>query len=258
MSEHALTFRADDQMGEYRAQVVSTQDPKRLLRVQVRVHGWWAGVPDQDLPWAEYKLASARPNAGDFEPAEVGDWVWVDFPGGDTRYPRITGWCHFAPGGAPNLPHEAWQGPQAYAHQRLDVQPTPAAPPYHGARVSTKHGTTIERAPDGSCRVTQRASGTALEITADGHIVLHGAADVFHSSDGDTRQNVGANLIVKVAGNARMEVGGDMTAEVAGTAKVNAKSIHHNDGSPVVTTAHICHFTGNPHGDGSSTVTAGK
>ncbi len=66
------------------------------------------------------------------------------------------------------------------------------------------------------------------------------------------------DIHLEVEGNLTATVGGNMTAEVAGVAKVNAESIHHNDGSPVVTTAHVCHFTGNPHGDGSSTVTAGK
>ena len=63
---------------------------------------------------------------------------------------------------------------------------------------------------------------------------------------------------LEVKGSLTANVGGDMKATVKGVASVDAKSIHHNGGSSVVTTAHICHFTGNPHGDGSSTVTAGK
>ena len=63
---------------------------------------------------------------------------------------------------------------------------------------------------------------------------------------------------INVAGNATINIGGNATTAVGGVWKVNAEKIHHNDGNPVVTTGHICHFTGNPHGDGSSTVTAGK
>lgn len=51
---------------------------------------------------------------------------------------------------------------------------------------------------------------------------------------------------------------GAVHVKAAGKVTVNAESIHHNQGNPVVTTGHICHFTGNPHGDGSSTVTAGE
>lgn len=65
-------------------------------------------------------------------------------------------------------------------------------------------------------------------------------------------------LLIHCVGDIHLEVEGNLTAKVTGKATVDAKSIHHNGGSPVVTTAHICHFTGNPHGDGSSTVTAGK
>jgi uncharacterized protein involved in type VI secretion and phage assembly len=38
----------------------------------------------------------------------------------------------------------------------------------------------------------------------------------------------------------------------------DADSIKFNGGAAVVTCGHICHFTGAPHGDGSSTVCAGK
>jgi len=65
-------------------------------------------------------------------------------------------------------------------------------------------------------------------------------------------------LLIHCVGDIYLEVEGNLTAKVTGKATVDADSIHHNGGSPVVTTAHICHFTGNPHGDGSSTVTAGK
>ncbi len=63
---------------------------------------------------------------------------------------------------------------------------------------------------------------------------------------------------VNITGNATINVGGNATTAVAGICKVNAEMIHHNDGNPVVTTGHVCHFTGLPHGDGSSTVTAGE
>lgn len=58
------------------------------------------------------------------------------------------------------------------------------------------------------------------------------------------------DVVINAAGNVAVTAGGEVT--------VDAPSIRHNDGNPVVTTGHICHFTGNPHGDGSSTVTAGK
>ncbi|MBB5320470.1 phage baseplate assembly protein V [Marinobacter oulmenensis] len=70
--------------------------------------------------------------------------------------------------------------------------------------------------------------------------------------------NLPGKANVNITGDATVNVGGNATTAVGGICKVNAEMIHHNDGNPVVTTAHICHLTGKPHGDGSSTVTAGK
>ncbi|MCF2827072.1 MULTISPECIES: phage baseplate assembly protein V [unclassified Pseudoalteromonas] len=63
---------------------------------------------------------------------------------------------------------------------------------------------------------------------------------------------------VRVAKSATVDIGENATVKAGGKVKVDGSKIHLNGGSPCVTTAHICHFTGNPHGDGSSTVTAGK
>lgn len=214
--DQSLTFSGHKQMAEYRAQVVSTEDPQQLMRVQVRVPGWWDGVSDDDLPWAEYRFSDARPNGGNFTPAEVDDWVWLDFPNGDTRQPRINGWCHFAPGGKPNLPHEAWVGPDKHEHKRLDVQPTPDPPEYHGTDTTTKYGVTVEIEPSGAYRVTQRGSGTAIEISKEGHVVVHGEEKGYWSSEDDTEVDVGKDLTVRVKGDTKVEVGGDATVEVAG------------------------------------------
>ncbi|HCH4229663.1 TPA: phage baseplate assembly protein V [Vibrio parahaemolyticus] len=65
-------------------------------------------------------------------------------------------------------------------------------------------------------------------------------------------------LTVDVKGDAQVNVEKSAKVTAGDAATVDAKSIALNGGSPCVTTAHICHFTGNPHGDGSSTVTAGK
>ena len=75
---------------------------------------------------------------------------------------------------------------------------------------------------------------------------------------GDITINVQGNLTANVDGDATVDVGGDVAVTAGGKATVDATTIHHNGGTGVVTTQHICHFTGNPHGDGSSTVTAGK
>ena len=205
---------------EARGIVVGTDDPRRLMRVQVRVPGLWDGVPDADLPWAEYLLKGARGRGGDFEPAEVGDWVWVDFPSGDTRYPRITGWCQYAPSGVPNLPHEAFAGPESVAHKMNtdSGEPAPAAPQYHGSRVLEKHGVIVEVNPGGEYLVTQRATGTAVRITADGSVTVHSEAKLYLSSAGDTFLRAGGNFDMKVGGNWSIKVAGIIDETSAGHA----------------------------------------
>ncbi|MGB1271363.1 MAG: phage baseplate assembly protein V, partial [Endozoicomonas sp.] len=100
---------------EVRAVVVDVDEPRGLMMAKVRVLGQWSDAKERDLPWAEYRLPVGHGfNRGDFTPAEVGDLVWVDFIGRDTRYPRITGSCHFSPDGVPNFPHEAFKGAEKY------------------------------------------------------------------------------------------------------------------------------------------------
>ncbi len=55
-----------------------------------------------------------------------------------------------------------------------------------------------------------------------------------------------------------IQAAGEITVKADGDVKVNAPNIKLNDGTGVVTGAHICAFTGLPHSDCSSCVTAGK
>lgn len=183
--------------GEYLSQVVSTSDPQKLMRVRVRVMGLFEGAPDSDLPWAEYRFpVGTRPGNGYFVPAEVGDWVWVDFPhSGDTRRPRITGGAHFAPGGVPNLSPDAFAGAGGIAHSRTAEEPSPPAAAYHRDVVAEDGGMVIEviKGGNGAIVITQRATGTAVEICQNGDITLHGSVNVHVS--GQAKLNVVAPVM---------------------------------------------------------------
>jgi len=172
--------------GEYIGTVISVEDPEHLMRVKVRVHPLFDGVPDSDLPWAEYRLPiGCRAGEGHFIPARVDDTVWVDFPhDGSSRRPRITGSVHYCPSGTPNLPPGSWAG-DAYVPERTSDEPMPAAIGYHdGAIVVEENGCLLEMAADASVRVTQKSSGTAIEIAANGMVTIHSAGNVNISSDG--------------------------------------------------------------------------
>ncbi|EQA6242209.1 hypothetical protein ACX5DB_003887 [Enterobacter ludwigii] len=96
-------------MSKRRALIVGTNHPGDEMKAQVRLVPDWNGVPDEDLPWAEYIL----PMNYAFIPAKTGDAVWVEFPYSvfsdaiDIRRPLIAGAAQDAPGGIPNVASEA-------------------------------------------------------------------------------------------------------------------------------------------------------
>lgn len=244
------------QRPELEAIVLDTNDPERMLRVQVRIFGLFDDVQDKDQPWCTYKLPlGARVKEGDFTPVHVGDLVWVDFPyymhsRKDTRRPRITGSIHHCPGGIPNLPPEAFGGEDVYQHKRSHKEPKPQDQEYHSSRVYIMHGIMVEYEKGGVYRVTHQESGTAFELDARGNSILHSEGDHHRSSKGDTEDHTGKNL--------NATVGGYWRIKVTGSVYIDGKSVHINKGKGVVQGDCLCAFTGKPHSDLSMTVTAGK
>ena len=178
-------------MAEYQGVVVNAKgDPKKLLRVQVRIPGLMDGVPDDKLPWATYKLPiGAGAGRGDFTPVQNGDSVWVDFPyrthgKEDTRQPRITGSVHSAPGGTVLAPGESVGN--SYSHNRDGIGALPAANGgYNSSKVTTFHGSTIEYVEGGTIRIFSNVSGALIEMRADGKVFVKGDLHV----DGDVIAN---------------------------------------------------------------------
>jgi len=212
--------------GEYIGRVESVSDPDHLMRVQVRVMVIHTDkVPTKDLPWAEYKLpVGARVNDGFFTPVDVGDWVWIDYPYNfDPRRPRITGSVHHAPGGTPNFPHESFAGAQKLTHKTTGEEPAPTAAGYHRDVVYTQHGVTIEVNEDKSIAITQRETGTAIRVSPQGDITLHGEKSIYMSAI--------ENLKVIVEGNAQIDVTGnsDITTRGATTVKSMGKATYQSD-----------------------------
>lgn len=208
---------SDPVWGRQRAIVESVDHPLRHYKAQVRVLGRDEGLPPESLAWAEYELPlGTRANNGGVSPVEPGDYVWVEFVGGDTRAPVITGACLYAPGGVLNMPHEAFAGPESYQHKRTDKQPKPPAPQYHGNPTLSLYGTLLEIEKAGGFRVTHKGSGSAVEVTASGQFVLHGEAESFLSSVGDMLVEGDAKLTVIVKGNADMKSDGDISLKANG------------------------------------------
>ena len=66
------------------------------------------------------------------------------------------------------------------------------------------------------------------------------------------------NISITATENVMVHADGDIKATAGGDIHADASSIKLNKGMGVVTGAHVCQFTGSPHSDCSSTVTAGK
>jgi len=69
--------------GEYKATVVSIDDPDNADRVKVRVKGLMDGIPDEYLPWARQRSVTATKKGGSTYLPTVGSKVSVRFGGGD-------------------------------------------------------------------------------------------------------------------------------------------------------------------------------
>lgn len=177
--------------------------------------GLWDAVPDSDLPYADFLLPlGAGVDAGHAIPVNVGDEVWVDFPlCGDPRFPRITGSIYHAPNFKSNLPSELFGG--GFTQKRHADEP-PATPFSIKDDLYSRFGLIEQKTQAGGWCITQKATGTAIEITKDGGIVLHSEAGAYRSSTGDTVENVGGALKVKIAGNALLETEGEYTVKAGG------------------------------------------
>jgi hypothetical protein len=233
MTEQVIGTSQKKYLEEYIGRVINVHDPKHLMRVQVFVESLFDGMKEKDLPWATYKLPiGARLNEGAITPVKVGDYVWIDFPfNGDSRQPRITGSVHYCPDNVCHLPDEAWKGKEIYSHKRIGSELEPSPVGYHRDTVIDQHGVLVEVVdPTGEIRVTQKVSGSAVEIDRDGNITAHSEKNLFGSSKENTELIVGKDFIgtvegdsiLTVQGNSTLDCKKDILAKAGGKAQVRA------------------------------------
>lgn len=214
--------------GSYQAEVTGVEHPDGLFLAQVRLLALWEGVNSDDLPWAEFLLPiGAKPNNGHVIPVEIGDYVWVDFPrNGDTRYPRITGSLYHAPDYQSNLPDEV--NGTAYESKRAGGEPMP--PAYtRKDYLYDRFGLREHRTAKGGYSLTHKATGTAIEVTESGQMVIHAEGDAFQSATGNKSEQYGSLTIVvkgdatiKSNGAATVESGGDLNLVSGGNVNLTA------------------------------------
>lgn len=179
--------------GNYRGTVVSTADPEKLGRCRVRVLPYFAGIKDEDLPWATPAmpiLAGAGSGYGNFHVPQVKSWVWVFFEAGDFYQP-----VYFAEAqdGVHGLPADRREG---YPQNRVGRTPS-------GIQLSIDDkNQTLE---------VQHPSGTYIKVLFDGSVEVGSTAKVGFVSAEDTSvvsaQNVGVTSGESVLLSAGKNVG---------------------------------------------------
>ena len=182
--------------GTYIGKIVSVDDPKKQCRVRVVVYDIFDDVSVNDLPWAMLALPlGSRAGEGAMCPVKVGDEVTVVFYSGDTRRPIITGAVHATPSGKPTLPDDLWQGAGKMVHKRTSDEPSVPEPNYYEDYVIKQHGALIQFTKEGSIRATQINTGSAIEITPDGNVVIHCEKSIIASAKALIQFKIGESSI---------------------------------------------------------------
>lgn len=205
--------------GKYMAEVVSVADPEKRCRVKVNVYDVFDGVPIASLPFANFQLPlGSRSGEGAINPLKVGDKVWVEFVGGDSRRPLITGAAQAAPGGTVNLPPDVRQGEGAFQHKRTEEQGDAEEAPYYEDVVYCQNRALIQLCRSGTIRVTQMDSGSAIEIKANGDMIVHCEGNMFTSVEGNTLEEYNGDLEQRIKGDFKQTVTGTMSQTSVGDA----------------------------------------
>lgn len=282
--------------GFYRAEVIENTDDLEAGRIKVRVFPMFDGVNDSALPWAipSDPLMGGSANVGGINVPSIGAHVFVFFENGDHRYPVYFAGAPAIQNNVPDAPALSREADQTVsdidAKRQTNIstaggvtwdEPSSAHatvyPKNHVYR--SEGGITVEiDDTEGEVRFhVYHPSGTRSEVDNAGNQVDHIEGthyDVIIGSDNayvkDVKNlTVDGNTNVKIGGNATIEVGGNTEITSSGDTTVNTTTCYVNGdvitsgtvkldggGGKIVTTNHICAFTGNPHPAGSSTCEA--
>jgi hypothetical protein len=131
----------------------------------------------------------------------------------------------------------------------IEIDDTPSKERIH---IYHKSGSFIELYPDG--QMVNRVEGTKTSIIIQDNNIL---------IEGDYNLRVKGKQSVQIDGANNIKVGGNTNLTCSGSVNITAAAGINLDGGSgslgnIVTTKHTCHFTGSPHGVGSSTVKASK
>jgi uncharacterized protein involved in type VI secretion and phage assembly len=173
-----ITYCQEKLWGKYRGTVVDRDDPERLGRLRVRVHGQFG---DAVTGWAFPVVPYAGAGYGFWFLPQKDDLVWVEFAEGDFEQPLWTGSGWAKPGGKSELPPEALDG----------------YPDRHVLRTPAGH-TVILDDTAGSERIVVRARpGCDVTIDPGAGTITITAGTVLIQSEGGAPQELATKQFVK-------------------------------------------------------------
>lgn len=203
------------QYGNYRGEVIRTDDPLKAGRIKVNVFGVYDDIPEDSIPWAIYAdpAMGGFNNVGSAVIPEVGAHVWCFFEGGDHHMPVYWAGAPAMKDGVPDIPSESANGYPANKVRR------------------TKSGILMEMDDsDGNIRLLfQHPTGTQLLM----------------NDTGDQVENVSNNRQTNVTGSDTLTTGGSKTETIGGPLNTTATEVTINsDGNVTITAGGNVNVTG--------------
>lgn len=215
--------------------VENRDDPKKLGRVQVRIHNIHSDkqtiLPTENIPWAVPLMPITSASSGQVGTSptgiKVGSAVFGFFlDGRSAQNPVIVGTFPGIPGNDVNKHDVASEAREVNKITKTPVGPEPASPyaakyPYNKVtRTESGHVIEVDDTPGKSRLHVYHKSGTYIEVDEVGRLVIKGVDNRFDVTVKDNNMYVGGNINLTVKGNVTAAIDGNVTATIGGS--VNA------------------------------------
>jgi len=197
--------------GNYRGEVIRTDDPLKAGRVKVNIFGVYDGFKEEDIPWAIYadSFMGGSTKAGGIIVPEVGAHIWCFFEGGNHHYPVYWAGAPAMKDKTPDIPAESSAKENQYPFNKV---------------FKTGAGFVVEvddMAGDTRFRFYQ-PSGNELIVDHGGNVQETVVGTTEQTKTGDVTENYEANHTTNTGGNKTEDVAGDITITSGGTITIDS------------------------------------
>ena len=212
--------------------VENRDDPKKLGRVQVRIHNIHSDkqtiLPTENIPWAVPLMPITSASSGQIGTSptgiKVGSAVFGFFlDGRSAQNPVVVGTFPGIPGNDVAKHDVASEAREINKIVKTTVGPEPTSPygakyPYNKVtKTESGHVIEVDDTPGKSRLHVYHKSGTYVEIDNNGRLVIKGVDDRFDITVKDNNVYVGGNINLTVKGNVTATINGSVSATVSGS-----------------------------------------